>query len=480
MKIKLLTLLALCAAVLSFTGCKEEEPSQIPTVPTTFSLEDGATVDELTVKLSASGSRVEDENLNVSYVYYIGKSADALEETTAEVTLEPYTQYFWCAQAKTEAGEGEKTDVRTFYCVPTARIELSRNFGENENATTIKWQFYKRGKHLDKSHIHKYFYDKDSLQYWIESLKFELVGGSWLCTGDFYDKEVLNIPESKRKQMKITVGISSDEIQDEFTSLELTGDVDSTLIRPKDVNNNVHYNVYKSVNGQNELNYVAAYKYNFNVNVDIPVGDKVVKMTSSIESILVNNDTYAVDKELNIYRAIPIGDDIWTIDNLRLLQSPQNDIYIYNEEGYGITYAIPSDKYTEYLNECIINGYHISTGNDWQRLENHFGIEYGEDLFDNTAAAQRELDKEEESTYSLSKYFATNVPWEVFSDEINTDENYLNSFNVNCYGINISDAVMYYVYDGSDRIISKKYKSLALVKYHYGQYAVIRLVKDKE
>ncbi len=484
MKRNLFTLLALCA-VLSFTGCKEEEPSQIPTVPTTLSLEDGAEIKGLTVTLSVNGSTVEDKSLNVSYVYFIGKSVDALEETSANVTLEPYTQYFWCAQAKTEVGESEKTEIRTFYCVPKARIELSRNFGENENATTIKWQFYKRGKHLDKSYTYKDSYDKDSLQYWIESLKFELLGGSWLCTGEFYDKEVLNIPESKRKQMKISVGISSDEVQDEFTSIELAGDADSVLIKPKDVNNNVHYNVYKSVNGQNELNYVAAYKYNFNVNVDIPVGDKVVKLTSSIESILVNNDTYAVDKELNIYRAIPIGDDTWTIDNLRLSKSPHQSIFIHNIEGKGVWFSyFTGDRYINYLNECILNGYHVSTGSDWKQLEKHFGIEYGEDVFESTYDAQLEFEKEDETTYSLSKYFATNVPWEVFSDEKISEGNYLNSFNVHCYGIidkSLSDAVIFYVHDGRERIISKKYKSLALAAdLAVTNSAAIRLVKDKE
>ncbi|MCR5697124.1 MAG: hypothetical protein K6G73_09140 [Marinilabiliaceae bacterium] len=480
MKRNLFTLLALCA-VLSFTGCKEEEPSQIPTVPTTFSLEDGATVDELTVKLSASGSTVEDNGLNVSYVYYIGKSADALEKTSAEVTLEPYTQYFWCAQAKTEAGEGEKTEVRTFYCVPTARIELSRSFGENENATTIKWELYKRGEHVNMIYYYKSDYEEDSLRYWIESPRFEMQSGSWMCVGKFYKKEALNISEAKRKQMSITIDISSDEIQDEIKSLELAGDVDSVLIRPQNVNNKVHYDVYKSVNGQKELNYVAAYKYNFNVNVDIPVGDKVVKLTSSIESILVNNDTYAVDKELNIYRAIPIGDDIWTIDNLRLSKSPHDYIYVYNKECGDVTYHFVSSDKIKYLNECIINGYHVSTGDDWQRLENHFGIEYGEDIFGTTYEAQLAFEKEDESTHSLSKYFATNVPWDVFSDEKISEGNYLNSFNVHCYGIDtsLSDAVVFYVNNGKERIISKKYKSIALAGM-LSEEAVIRLVKDRE
>ncbi|MBR6251281.1 MAG: hypothetical protein IKR17_08835 [Bacteroidales bacterium] len=483
MKRNLFTLLALCA-VLSFSGCKEDEPSKIPTVPTTFNIKDGAEVNELSVTLSANGSTVEDENYGVDYVYYIGKSVDALEETSADVKLEPYTQYFWCAQAKTEAGESNMTDVRTFYCVPRARIELARSFGEDENATTIKWAFYKRGKLLDKSYITKDEYEKDPLRYWIESLQLinENDGGYQYYEGSFYEKEKLNIPESKRKQMSITVDISSDDIHDNIKSLELAGVADSVYITSKDVNNNVLYNVTSE---QNELLYVAAYKYNFKVNVDIPVGDKVVRKTTSIESVLVNNNAYAVDKEFNIYRAIPIGDDTWTIDNLRLSKSPHQSIFIHNIEGKGVWFSyFTSDRYINYLNECILNGYHVSTGSDWKQLEKHFGIEYGEDVFEYTYDAQLEFEKEDETTYSLSKYFATNVPWEVFSDEKISEGNYLNSFNVHCYGIidkSLSDAVIFYVHDGRERIISKKYKSLALAAdLAVTNSAAIRLVKDKE
>ncbi len=118
------------AVMLAVSSCNEtdDEPSQIPTAPTTFSLEDGAEVEDLSITLSVDGSTVEDENLNISYVYYIGKSADELEETSAEVALEPFTQYFWCAQARTDGGEGEMTDLRTFYCVPNL-LELTSGNG---------------------------------------------------------------------------------------------------------------------------------------------------------------------------------------------------------------------------------------------------------------------------------------------------------------------------------------------------------------
>ena len=376
--------------------------------------------------------------------------------------------------------------MRTFYCIPKARIELSRNFGEDENATTIKWEFYKRGKYLHDTFIYRSDYESDSLYYWIESPKIELLAGSWVCTGEFYEKEVLSIPESKRKQMSVTVDISSDEIQEEIKPFELAGDADSVYIRPKDVNNNVIYNIYDTNDEQKELLCVAAYKYKFNVKIDIPVGDKVVNLTQSIESILVDNNTYAIDKELNIYRTIPIGDDRWAIDNLRLskssYRSEHTHIYDVTDKGIEYLYYIGDTKEVKYLNEYIINGYHVSTESDWERLEQHFGIEYGVETFSSTYAAQLAFEDEDESTYSLSKYFATNVPWEVFSDEKIPEGNYLNSFNVHSYGLDkkfADHAVIFYVNDGKERIISKKYKSIALAEF-LSNRAVIRLVKDKE
>ena len=67
------------AVMLAASGCKETEdeptPNPIPTVPTTFGLENGAEITDTTITLNASGSTVEDENLKVSYVYYIGTKA---------------------------------------------------------------------------------------------------------------------------------------------------------------------------------------------------------------------------------------------------------------------------------------------------------------------------------------------------------------------------------------------------------------------
>lgn len=455
MKKILYFIFVLCSV--TFTACVDEVLlSTTPTIPTTLNIEDGYVTTDTIISLQANGSTA-NADVEIKYKYYlsaddedyicVGSDAGALR-----VKLMPFTQYKWYAKAvpsysndKTE--ESEPTEIRTFYCIPQAGIELFRSFGDDENSTTIKWNigYYKS------------------------------------------DNSIQKLPLEKFKQANITIDILSVENQSNIKSIELAGDADSVYIRPKDVNNNVIYNIYDTNDEQKELLYVAAYKYKFNVKIDIPVGDKVVNLTQSIESILVDNNTYAIDKELNIYRTIPIGDDRWAIDNLRLSKCSIQSFTIWDVDNKGVNfmYFIGDDSKIKLLNDnYIINGYHVSTGSDWERLEQYFGIEYGVETFSSTYDAQLAFEKEDESTYSLSKYFATKVPWEVFSDEKISEGNYLNSFNVHSYGLDkdfADHAVIFYVNDGKERIISKKYKSIALAKYlNYINRTVIRLVKDKE
>lgn len=466
MKIKQLLSAALVVATLfNFTSCKEDdEPSQIPTIPTTFGLEDGAEIKELSVTLSAKGSTVEDENLNVSYVYYIGKSKDELNETSAKVTLEPYTQYFWCARAKTEGGESEMTEIRTFYCVPEIDIMLSRAFGNNEDATTIKWEYYTK-------------------------------------QGD--NKVAFNFPEAKRKQTSITIDISSDEIQSNIKSVELTENADSAYIK-KDVDNGIILTkkyVRGTINGKEETFYEEAYKYDFKVTMRIPVGDRFVEVSESITSILVDEDEYAIDDELNIYRTVKIDNVIWTIDNYR---------------GTHVKHVVPSyaeyadfgfysywDEYAKNINTHILNGYHVSTEEDWNKLENYLGMEYPTHREGTPTTIHGALIWGVSDLLDIlkcddiTKYancFASNVPWHVFDSDYNTADiesisKYPFSFNVHYVGISsdwnldldyseVGEIAFFLVHDGFDRIVSKKYQSIG--KYTGDATNSVRLVKDRK
>lgn len=348
MKIKLFTLLALCAAVLSFTGCKEEEPSQIPTVPTTFSLEDGATVDELTVKLSARGSRVEDENLNVSYVYYIGKSADALEETTAEVTLEPYTQYFWCAQAKTEAGEGEKTDVRTFYCVPG--FDVTTDNGDGIYAAIIKWN---------------------------KADKFQSVTVSATGYNEGY----------KLEPQTITDGADS-----------------CYFARKRDASDPTKDNAFVQWWDDEHGVYAEPVVYDFTVEAKVQVGDKTFTLTNRANECILDKQQVVRDHEFNVYRVVTHGNQIWLADDLRAtsyidekgevvkLEEGKDFVYSTLKSGatgvlYRVTWVYAHDDPTKYDICNLFDvwqslekvrfapwGYDIPTDDDFLVIEREYGI----------------------------------------------------------------------------------------------------------
>ena len=356
MKNKLFVFFALCTT-LSFSGCKDDEPSQIPTVPTTFGLEDGAVIEELNVTLNASGSTVEDNGLSVSYVYYIGKSADALEETSAEVTLEPYTQYFWCAQAKTEAGDGERTEIRKFYCVPPLSVETDNGDGE--------WAAVVRFKGLDK----------------------KIANGKVTAVSDSYQYE-FDIEANQDSCYLKAERISSDE-------------------------NNIYKHWWDDQHGV----YYDPIVYTFNIKLNITVGDTTISVSNIAKECILNKQECVRDHEFNVYRVVKIGNRKWLADDLRV-QSVVYDgdtiqlkdvlySYYYGENQHppigptevklaqsgsvGYVYRIKDsgtdvyykdkngDKKVADLYDILKllppKGYHISNNSDWEDLERFYGIE---------------------------------------------------------------------------------------------------------
>ena len=471
MKIKQILSAALVVATLfNFSSCKEDDGidwdySIINDTKKLTGLDDlqGKVITTSSVKITAGqiNSTLSKSNQHIEFDVDYGVKDETMTHcdgvTSIELNLDkPFEEYIikFVVYGKDDEGNmSQPSDTVTvdFYYIPEFEISLSRVFGNNEDATTIKWEYNtKQGDNI---------------------IAFD-------------------IPNAKRKQASISVDISSDEIQSNIKSIELTGESDSVYIKGKDVNGNVAYNVFDTINGQEELRYIAAYKYKFDVTVKIPVGDKIVEKTSSIKSILVKNDLYAIDDELNIYRTIAIGDDIWTADDLRLRNLTdveqyyigikiRDDKYFYYRPKYS------SCRYFDHLNDHIINGYHLSTDADWERLEKHFGIEYGEEGYsygfcsDDLDAA---FDEEDESKYAqYSKYFASNTPWEFFSDEKHESSFYAKYYGytngVNMYRVGEFAA---FIVDGKyNRGISKKYKSMFRVS-NGCEGGSIRLVKDRK
>lgn len=313
--------------------------SQIPTVPTTFSLEDGAVVEELNVELSASGSTVEDNGLNVSYVYYIGKSADALEKTSTEVTLDPYTQYFWCAQAKTEAGKGEKTEVRTFYCVPP--IELTSDNGDGEWAAVIRW-------------------------------------------------------EKNDKIKSVTISATPDHAGYNLESQTVDECQDSCYFKTTTPQNNAYTHPFDDKNGV----YYEPVIYTFNVEAKVQVGDKLCTALGSINEILLNKQLHVRDHEFNVYRVVTHGNQTWLADDLRAtsyinekgevvkLEEGKDFAYSTLKSGAkGVLYGISNGDWNGYNYYKIYyiwrsletiqfapKGYVLPSDDDFLQIEKEYGV----------------------------------------------------------------------------------------------------------
>ncbi|MCR5696891.1 MAG: fibrobacter succinogenes major paralogous domain-containing protein [Marinilabiliaceae bacterium] len=316
------------AVMLWASGCKEaeDEPSQIPTIPTEFSIKDGAEITDLKVTLSASGSTVEDNGLNVSYVYYIGKSADALEKTSAEVTLEPYIQYFWCAQAKTEAGEGEKTDVRTFYCVPG--FDVTTDNGDGIYAAIIKWN---------------------------KADKFQSVTVSATANHDGYELE----PQT------ITDGADS-----------------CYFVRKRDASDPTKDNAFVQWWDDEHGIYAEPVVYDFTVEAKVQVGDKTFTLTNSAKECILDKQYVVRDHEFNVYRVVKIGGQTWLADDLRLTS------YI-DEKGDTIKWKLGEDYLISTLKSGatgflyplyyyginhFIKGYRLPSDDDFSTLEEMYGL----------------------------------------------------------------------------------------------------------
>jgi len=310
--------------MLAVSSCKEE-PSQIPTVPTTLSLEDGAEITDLKVTLSANGSTVEDESLIVSYVYYIGKSADALEETTAEVTLEPYTQYFWCAQAKTKGGEGERTEVRTFYCVPNL-LELTTDNGDGEYAAIIKW----------------------------------------------------NMAETFQS---VTVTATANHEGYELEPQTISSGVDSCCFSLKrNASDPTKDNAFVQYWDDEHGIYAEPVVYDFKVEAKIQVGDKTFTLTKSAKECILDKKHVVRDREFNVYRVVKIGSQTWLADDFRVTKyydgSPIEYVVSTLPSGaIGILYRANTLMWEdELLAKVTPKGYHISTHEDWLQLEAFYGL----------------------------------------------------------------------------------------------------------
>lgn len=304
MKLKQLILVMLMAVFVGMTSC-EEGPSNVPTLPTSFSIEDGAIVEETNLILSAFGGTVEDEGYSVEYKYYLGTSVDDLRlvgiRDKQEVKLEPFTQYFFAVKPvsvhASDSIEGEMSEIRTFYCAPPLEIETDNGEGE--------WAAILRFKGLD------------------------IKGGTVSAKGDHegYDIEPITIPAGQ----------------------------DSCYI-PMTRHTLSQYNAYVQWWDDKIGQYYEPVIYTFEVSLDIQVGDKVIPVKNTAKEIILDKNSCVRDHEFNVYRVTKFGDQTWMEDTYRARS------YI-NSKGEVVPfYVSPENPTNDRRTSAIMESKALSTG----------------------------------------------------------------------------------------------------------------------
>lgn len=433
MKTRLIFYLAF-AVMLAVSGCEEdEEPSQIPTVPTTFSIEDGAEITDTIITLSAGGSTVEDPRVSISYIYYIGKSVDALEKTSAEVTLEPYTQYFWCVQAHGDGndfyesaigGDGEVSEIRTFYCVPN--LKLTSNNGDGEWAAIIHWG-------------------------------------------------------NTDKVKSVTVSATPDHEGYSLESQTIEGSVGFCKFNTTTPERDAYTHWWDDEHGV----YYEPVIYTFNVEAKVQVGNKLCTTNGSIKEILLDNRYEVRDHEFNVYRLTKIGNQIWFADDFRAKTDFKGNALKYEvstlESGaVGILYR--SEDVNEKLPNIVPSGFHIATHEDWLELESYYGLTTDELTDDNVPLDTVGMElkyKEKLMSYfqgveqSVGMFLESPYDWKQ-TNETNKDKDIMVvGFNAKPFG---AYGYWYHFDDCKDRLCGQQVSAVYVTASCLGLYNIYRTI----
>lgn len=524
MKLKHLLSAALIAATLfNFSSCEEDDDEinwdyenaiSLKNIGTKYNSKSitaeelqGVAISDTTLTISARYTGVSGQEIKFDMEYgVVGETLQHIENVSSATLIldKPFEEYtlhlvYW---GEDEDGNvSEKSDVVevNFYYIPKIDLNLAREFGKGENTTTIKWKLghNSNGKcvrEIDRN------YASDTIYYSDDKYKYNIVfhNSAYYAVYENVFRECSNeeLESLKKKNINIKVEITSDEANYTAAPIELTN-VDSLFVK-KDVDNGIILTkkyVRGTINGKEETLYEEAYKYNFKVTVKIPVGDKFIEKSGSITSILVDGDAYAIDKEFNIYRTVKIGDDIWTIDNYRGRRG-KNLKYTtpYNPEYAGLDlyfYSYYDDRDSKNLDKIdanFLNGYHVSTEEDWKNMESYLGIEYNDDKYIGRTDIYEVFGAEDVTKYA--DRFASNVPWHVFDSDykvadLQSVSKYPFSFNVYYLGgsswdDSALDDIAIFAVKGYNRIVSKKYQSIGLYDKWHLRDGNVRLVKDRE
>lgn len=471
---KLLYALASIVMAVNFYSCKDEGPSNVPSIPTTFSLEDGVVVRDTIISLSASGSIVEDQSLDIYYHYYLGKSVDDMERVSGKVKLTPYTQYFWYVKVSTGDSYTE-SPIRTFYCVPDVDFGLSTDNGEGESAIIIKWS------------------DKIDSEY--TNLRLSVIADT---TG--FNTVNLNI-ELPKSQTEYTV---NQENYDAF---------------------------WQDWDDKNGL-YYEPILYTVKVSADLQVGDKVCEAVQTTKEIFLDKSKQVRDAQYNVYRVKKIGNKTWMVDDLRYKKAYEyynsNSIYYYyNPKEYhepptpyseesvlksgqkGYLYPIfTTCSHLASINKILPEGYKLSKKEDWDDLLSYYGAQPLDDKVPYISSIVNALNYESKEEY-IDRYNQLIYNTEHYKDQgvgarlrsqygwYNTEDGSEiigegSQFNAKPFGMisnnginySVNSAAFYYTYDTSLIVVGIWTGNDGIITYTHGvdmgERCSIRGVKEIE
>lgn len=360
---KTIYLLLVSGVSIMLNSCIDEvDPDPVPTTPKMY-IPNGYISQDTVINLEVGGSTTNDD-VYVVYHYYLSTDNSNFEKISPNnVKLQPYTQYWWYAVPNSYYGKelvatGERTETRTFYCIPPFDIESDN--GEGDWAAVIRF------KNVGN-----------------------IMGGKVTAKSDYGSFEV-----------EIPAGQDSCYIKYEryFES-------------GSEPDNNAYVHWWDDAHGV----YYEPIIYTFKVDLTLRVGDKDTTYTKSIKEIILDKNDAVRDHEFNVYRVVKIGNRQWLVDDLRTKSFiykgdtiKLDDVKIFNfdkespvpyktvklsESGStGIVYCIGDwrNRDVDFKDKngktCSLGmqslipllapkGCHISNNDDWEDLERFYGIE---------------------------------------------------------------------------------------------------------
>lgn len=361
---KTIYILLVSSVSIMLNSCIDEvTPDPVPTTPTEMNISDGFVTKDTLITLIVSGSTINDD-ADLDYDYYFSADNSRFEKINPKnVKLQPYTQYWWYAVPNSYYGKdlvatGERTETRTFYCIPPFDIESDN--GEGDWAAVIRF------KNVGN-----------------------IVGGKVTAISDYGGFEV-----------EIPAGQDSCYIKYERY-------FDSS----SEIDNNAYVHWWDDAKGV----YYEPIIYTFKVDLKLRVGDKDTTYSKSIKEIILDKNDAVRDHEFNVYRVVKIGNRQWLADDLRTKSFiykgdtiKLDDVNIFNfdkespvpyktvklsESGStGIVYCIGDwrnrdvDFNDKNGKTCSLGmqslipllapkGCHISNNDDWEDLEKYYGVE---------------------------------------------------------------------------------------------------------